>query len=286
MNKIAIVTGASSGIGLSTASALAAHGYHVAMVCRDRDRGQAAQQLVGADASGPAPSLLIADLASQGQVRALAREIQQRFPTIDILVNNAGASFSERKLTDDGIERTFALNVLAPFLLTNLLLDMLKATSTARVVMVGSEIHAGKLDFDNLQGEHGFGFLKAYKASKLANLLLAYELARRISDTPSLTVNSVSPGPARTRFGDNMHGFPMRLSKIMKHTPMFAKPDKAARGPIYLATSPDMQRISGKFYLRTKPETSKKISYDPDVAARLWTVCDQLTSRNVRGTAR
>jgi retinol dehydrogenase 14 len=286
MDKIAIVTGASSGIGLATSTALAAQGHHVVMVCRDHDRGQAAERLVAAHASGPTPSLLICDLASQAQVRALAQEIQQRFPTIDILVNNAGASFSERELTDDGVERTFALNVLAPFLLTNLLLDPLKATPGSRVVMVGSEIHAGKLDFDNLQGEHGYGFLKAYKASKLASLLLAYELARRVAGTPGLTVNSVSPGPARTRFGDNMHGLPMRFSKIMKRTPMFAKPTKAARGPLYLATSPDVQGISGRFYLRTKPKDSKKISYDPAVAARLWIICDQLTSTNVRGIAR
>jgi NAD(P)-dependent dehydrogenase (short-subunit alcohol dehydrogenase family) len=147
--------------------------------------------------------------------------------------------------------------------------------------MIGSEVHAARLDFDNLQGDQHYGFLKAYKASKLANLLLAYELARRVAATPTLTVNSVSPGPAKTRFGDNMHGFPQRFSKVMKRTPIFATPDKAALGPIYLATSPDMQEITGKFYLRTKERISKKISHDPAIAARLWTISEQLTARTV-----
>ena len=281
MNKIAIVTGASSGIGLSTSTALAAAGYHVVMVCRDRDRANAAEHIVAAEATGAPPSMLLADLSSQAEIRALAHEIQQRFPQVDVLINNAGATFSEREMTVDGIERTFALNVLAPFLLTNQLLGVLHSAPTARIVMIGSEVHAGRLDFDNLQGDQHYGFLKAYKASKLANLLLAYELARRVAGTPTLTVNSVSPGPAKTRFGDNMHGFPQRFSKVMKRTPIFTTPDKAALGPIYLATSPDMQGITGKFYLRTKERNSKKISHDPAIAARLWTISEQLTASTV-----
>lgn len=280
-NKIALVTGASSGIGLSTSTALAADGYHVVMVCRDRARGQAAEKIVTQAASGPMPSLLLADLSSQSDIRQLSAVIQQQFPRLDVLVNNAGASFSEREFTVDQIERTFAINVLAPFLLTNLLLGALKAAPTARVVMVGSEIHSSKLGFDNLQGEERYGFMKAYKASKLANVLLAYELARRLEDTPRVTVNSVSPGPAKTRFGDNMHGLPKWISKAMKGTPMFAPADKAALGPVYLASSPEVQGISGKFYLRTKPQPSKKISYDVAVAQRLWTICEQLTARTV-----
>ena len=275
--QLALVTGANSGVGLATTRALANAGYGVTMVSRNPERGEAAREEVARLATGPEPTLLLADLSSQTAVRTLAAQVGAQLPRLDVLINNAGASFERRELTVDGIERTFATNHLAPFLFTNLLLDLVHEAPAGRVVMVGSETHSAKLDFDNLQGEKRYNFLDAYNRSKLANLLFTYELAFRLKGA-AITANCVSPGPARTRFGDNMGGLPGLLSRAMKATPIFASPGKAARGPVYVASSPELASVSGRFFVRTKEKRSKPISYDLDVAMRLWTVSEELTA--------
>jgi len=169
--KTILITGASSGIGFAAARHLAADGVAVIMVSRDPARGAAARDRVVRVATGPKPVFLAADLSSQQAVRTLAAELHARFTSIDVLVNNAGAGFRRRELTVDHIERTFATNHLAAFLLTELLLDLLVASPAGRVVTTTSEVHSGRLDFDNLQGELRYSFLSAYKRSKLANIL-------------------------------------------------------------------------------------------------------------------
>jgi retinol dehydrogenase-12 len=192
--KTALITGASNGIGLATAHALAAAGADLVLVCRDANRGAAARAAIAnTSRSDRVPDLVLADLESQAQIRRVSDEIKSRVDRLDVLINNAGSVFSKRELTEDGVERTFALNHLAPFLLTNLLLDVVKAAPQGRIVTVSSEIHAGKLDWDNLQSERSHQFLKAYKATKTENILFSSELARRLAGT-SVTANAVSPG--------------------------------------------------------------------------------------------
>ena len=277
--EIAVVTGASSGIGLETAKELATLGYEVAMVCREVQRAAAARAAVAEVAAGAAPVVLIADLASQQQIRTLAEEMHQRYDHIDVLINNAGASFSSRDVTVDGIERTLAVNHLAPFLLTRLLVDLLERAQAARIVVVSSETHSRNLDFDNLQGEKRYHFFAAYTRSKLANILFAYELARRLEGTP-VTVNALSPGPTKSRFGDNMTGFPLFFSRMMKRTPLFKSPQHAARTSVYLATSPEVAGVTGRFFMHSKERGSKPITHDREVAAKLWAVSEQLTASN------
>ncbi|MBV9100503.1 MAG: SDR family NAD(P)-dependent oxidoreductase [Candidatus Dormibacteraeota bacterium] len=275
-NKVAVITGASSGIGLVTARELAGAGYEVVIISRESEHADAARATVAAAATGPAPVQYFADLASQAQIRDVAARIRRSHEHIDVLINNAGASFSAREQTEDGIERTFAVNHLAPFLLTRLLLDLVVRADAGRIVMVSSETHSRRLDFANLQGEKRYNFFAAYTRSKLENVLFAYELARRLDGTRA-TVNALSPGPARSRFGDNMSGFPLRFSKAMKRTPLFKSPEQAARTSVWLATSPDVEGVTGKFFMHSKERRSKRITHDPAVAARLWTVSEELT---------
>src|SRR5579859_1049749 len=213
--KVVLITGANSGVGFATARQLAELGAVVIMVCRDPGRGSAARNAVAQVATGPEPTLLLADLSSQAAVYALSDEVHARFARIDVLLNNAGAIFARRELTADGIEKTFAVNHLAPFLLTNLLLDLVRASPAGRIVTVASESHSGRLDFDNLQGERRYSFLAAYNRSKLGNILFTYELARRLAGT-GVTANCLSPGPTMTRFGDEMRGLPALFPLLMK----------------------------------------------------------------------
>ncbi len=275
--EIAVVTGASSGIGLETAKELATIGYEVAMVCRDTQRAAGARAAVAAVATGPTPGVFMADLTSQQQIRSLAEVLHERYDHIDVLINNAGASFSSRDVTVDGIERTFALNHLAPFLLTQLLVDLLTRASAGRVIVVSSETHSRKLDFDNVQGERRYNFFAAYTRSKLANILFAYELARRLERTP-VTVNALSPGPTRSHFGDNMTGFPLFFSRMMKRTPLFKSPQQAAQTSVYLATSHEVAGVTGRFFMHSQERKSKPITHDLEVAAKLWAVSEQLTA--------
>jgi NAD(P)-dependent dehydrogenase (short-subunit alcohol dehydrogenase family) len=275
--KVVLITGASSGIGFAAARRLAEVGGEVVMICRDPSRGDAARNDVARVATGPAPTLLLADLTSQESIRSLAMGIHSNMGRIDVLVNNAGAVFARRELTIDGIEKTLAVNYLAPFLLTHLLLDLLNEAPAGRVVTVASETHSDKLDFGNLQGEKEYNFLSAYNRSKLADILFTYELARRLEGT-AVTANCLSPGPTKTRFGDNLSGLPRLFPILMKRIPfLFVDPAKGARTLTYVASSPQLTGVSGKFFLRGRERLTKPVTYDPKIAAELWSVSERLT---------
>ena len=271
--KTVLITGANSGIGFVTAVELAKMGARVLMVCRDTERGAHARAAVAQVASGAAPELLLADMSSQQAIRALADDVRQRFPKIDVLINNAGGIFAERGFTANGIERTFATNHLGPFLLTNLLIDLVKTGTGGRIVNVASESYPSKLDFGNLQGEKGYGFLSAYFRSKLENIIFSLDLAQRLQNS-GVTVNCMSPGPTSTRFGDNMTGLAGLFPRLAKK--LFPGPEKGARTLIYLASSPDVEGISGRFFLRQRARRTKPVTSDAEVAARLWRVSSEL----------
>ena len=277
--KIVLITGANSGVGFATARKLAELGASVVMVCRDSIRGHDARKEIARVATDSPPALLLCDLSSQASIREVASEIHTRLPRIDVLVNNAAAIFSSRQLTADGIEKTFAINHLAPFLLTNLLLDLVRAAPAGRILTVASESHSGALEFDNLQGERHYNFFSAYNRSKLANILFTYELAHRLKGTGT-TANCLTPGPTVTSFGNNLTGLPALFPAVMKKIPfLFRSAEKGAETSIYLASSPEVAEVSGRFFLRCRESRTRKISYQAEVAARLWNVSEELCAK-------
>lgn len=282
--KTVLITGASNGIGLATARTLSGQGADLIIICRDPERGSAARdEIVSLSDGGRQPDLIVADLEAQTQVRRAAEEVRSRYDHLDVLINNAGNVFSKRELTVDGVERTFALNHLAPFLLTNLLLDLVKAAPQGRIVMVTSEIHAGKLDWANLQSEKSHQFMAAYKATKTENIIFGNELARRLAGT-AVTVNAVSPGPSRTGFGKDLTGPWKLFPVVMKAMPMFHSAEKGSRVVVFAATEPTLADVTGEFFMNSKPRKSKPITHASDVANRLWTLSDQLTGLSASST--
>jgi NAD(P)-dependent dehydrogenase (short-subunit alcohol dehydrogenase family) len=276
-NKVVVVTGASSGLGLETAKQLAARGAEVVMVCRNRTRGEQARSQVAAVASGKPPVLMLADLSVQAEIRRVASEILDRYDALDILINNAGSAFNGRELSADGLELTWATNHLAPFLLTDLLLPALIASPSGRVVNVTSEIYSRKLDLDNLQGERKYSYFGAYRNSKLGNVLFTTELARRV-DGSSVTVVAVSPGAARTNFGGGgPSGLMGLMTGVMKRTPVFKPADQAAEGIVWAATAPEVACTSGALYMRRKRLALKGAATDPSLAASLWSISEEQT---------
>lgn len=274
--KIVLITGASRGVGFAAARRLAELGAALVMVCRDANRGEAAAAEVARVATGPVPVLLLADLLSQDSIRLLCDRVHDRFDRIDVLLNNAGAIFDHRELTLDGIEKTLAVNHLAPFLLTGLLLDLVRKGTAPRIIMVASESHSGSIDFANLQGEQHYNFFRAYNLSKLGNILFTYELARRLQGT-GITANCLSPGPTITGFGDQMRGLPGLFPRVMKRIPFLLRsPEEGARTLVYAASAQELARVSGRFYLRCRERLTKPITYDSEVARRLWEVSESL----------
>ena len=241
--KIVLVTGGTSGIGKATAAGLAAMGARLAITGRDRERAEQAAREIRAT-GGAHVDVFIADLSSQTEVRRLAGEVLQTYPRIDVLVNNVGGYWNGRHVTADGLEHTFALNHLAPFLLTNLLLDRLKRSGPARVVTVSSNAHgAGRIDFDDLQGERSYSGQRAYSQSKLANVLFTYELARRLQGS-DVTANVLHPGVVRTSFGAEDPGGMQRLfTPVMR--PFMKAPAPGAATSIYVASSPRSRACVG-----------------------------------------
>jgi NAD(P)-dependent dehydrogenase (short-subunit alcohol dehydrogenase family) len=276
--RVCVVTGASSGIGKATSVALAGLGAKVLLVCRDQSRGEAAMADVTA-AGGSAddaaqPSLELADLSSMEQVRALATRLVSQ-PRIDVLVNNAGLVVARRQLTADGFELSLAVNHLAPFLLTNLLLPTLTASAPARVVTVSSVAHrAARLDVDDLQCERRYLAMPAYANSKLANVLFTRELARRL-DAATVTANCLHPGTVRTRFGDT-GALWLRLGLAVGGA-FLRTPESGARTVVYLASSPDEAGQTGGYYVGTRRRRPSRQARDDDLARRLWDASARLT---------
>jgi NAD(P)-dependent dehydrogenase (short-subunit alcohol dehydrogenase family) len=270
-----IVTGGTAGIGFVTACELAGMGADVTIVGRDRDRGEAAAAAITARTRRGSAHYVQADLSRQADIRALAATYQDRNRKLDVLVNNAGGLFGARRLSSDGIEMTFALNHLGYFLLTQLLLPALRAAGPARIVVVASEAHRGEtLDFDNLQGERGYNRWRAYKRSKLANILFTYELARRLAGD-QVTVNALHPGFVATDIGVRHRFVPGLLWWVGKLAAI--SPEKGARTSIHLASHPDAVGISGKYFIACQPVRSSDVSYDAHAARRLWDESARLT---------
>ncbi len=273
--QVCVVTGANSGIGLEIACGLAAKGARVVMVARDPDRGEAARGEVVDRTGNQRVELLLCDLSSQQQIRGLAATLLERCDSIDVLVNNAGLTLGEYRLTEDRIETTFAVNHLAPFLLTNLLLDRLRASAPARVVTVASDAHRGNvIDFEDVSATRGFSSWRAYGASKLANILFTGELARRLDGT-GVTATCLHPGVVRTGFGRQGPWFIRLWFALMGR--FLLSPEKGADTAIWLASSPDVEGAGGGYYEKRKLCKPSKAARDRVAAARLWDLSCQLT---------
>jgi retinol dehydrogenase 14 len=272
--RTALVTGGTGGIGRATALGLAAMGAHVAIVGRDRVRTEDAAREIR-EACGGRVDAFVADMSAQAEVRRLAGEVLGALPRLDVLVNNVGGYWDTRHVTADGLERTFALNHLAPFLLTNLLVDRLRESAPARVVTVSSGAHTmGRIDFDDLGGERSYSGMRAYSQSKLANVLFTYELAKRL-DGGGVTANALHPGMVRTGFGAEDAGTLQRLfTPLMR--PFMKSPAQGAETAIHLASAPELLGITGCYFAGSKRKASSKRSYDEATAGRLWRVSAEL----------
>jgi retinol dehydrogenase 12 len=274
-DKVIVITGASSGLGLETATQLAGQGGEIVMVVRDQVSGEHPRSQVAEAATGKSPVLLTADLSVQADIRRVAQQVRDQYHHVDILINNAGAAFSRRQHSADGLELTWATNQLGPFLLTELLLPLLASAPAGRIVNVVSEFYSRKLDLDNLQGERKYSYFGAYSASELGKVLFTAELARRIKDS-GVTVVSVSPGPTRTGFSRPSGALGLVLGAI-QHTPMVKPADQAARGIAWAATAPELAGNSGALYMRGKQLSLKGAANDQSLAARVWSISEQQT---------
>ncbi|GHO93545.1 retinol dehydrogenase [Reticulibacter mediterranei] len=274
--KICLITGANSGVGKATALGLARMGATVVMVCRSQAKGEETQKEVQAQSGTGNVHLLLADLSSQQSIRELVAQFQQQFSQLHVLINNAGMLPLGRRETVDGLEMTFAVNYLAPFLLTNLLLDTLKASAPARIINVSSDAHeAGYINMDDLQAKNGFSFMKVYGQSKLALVLFTYELARRLEGT-GITVNALHPGFVTTNLGQNDIGPFLRA--IARVVFLFGiSPEKGASTSLYLASSSDVANVTGKYFEKSQSHPSAPISYDEALQHRLWEESIKLT---------
>jgi len=275
-NKTILITGASGGIGLQSAIGLAKQGVNIVMVGRDKERTSQAVELVKTQTGNRSVSYLLADLSSIQEVRRLAQEFKDKYPALDVLLNNAGAVLLRRKVSVDGYEMTLALNHLNYFLLTQLLLDMLKAAPAGRIVNVASRAHyRGHVNFEDLQSQHGYNGMRVYSMSKLMNVLFTYELARRLDGT-NATANCLHPGFVASNFGGN-NGWIARIA--MRFMTGRISVEEGAKCPIFLASSPDVQGVSGKYFNYDTQETrSSEESYDQNIARRLWDVSEELVA--------
>ena len=277
MNKddVVLVTGANSGMGKATALALAKTGAQVVMLCRHPGRGQAALEEIRSASNNKSVMLMLCDLASIEDICRFADEFRSRYSTLSVLINNAGILASSRQLTKDGYELNFGVNYLGHFLLTNLLMDLI-IPAKGRIVTLSSVAHKiGSIHFDDINLTGSYGWLKAYSQSKLANVLFTYELARRLKGTGA-TANCLHPGVVATNIiVDRQTGLGSLTARLMKH--FFISPEQGAETAIYLATSPEVQGVSGQYFRRKQPIESSQLSYDLETAVRLWDLSERMT---------
>jgi NAD(P)-dependent dehydrogenase (short-subunit alcohol dehydrogenase family) len=272
--QVCVVTGATSGIGKAAAAALAQQGAEIIVVGRDPARAEATAAAIQAGGAPP-PKVEIADLARLDQVRALAGRLNQTLDRIDVLINNAGLVLNERRVTPDGYEHVFAVNHLAPFLLTNLLRPKLTASAPARVITVSSDAHtAARLDLDDPNLEHGWSSWRSYSNSKLANILFTRELARRLDGT-GVTANCLHPGVVRTGFGRDAR--PLMRVGITIARPFMLSPERGADTIVYLASSPDVAAKTGGYYVKREPREPSAAARDDGLARGLWETSERLT---------
>ena len=273
--KVCLITGASSGIGRAAALELAERGATVVLLCRNEERGASVLEEIARRSGSGTTTLLTADLESQRQVREAAAAFLERFDRLDVLINNAGvAGWGTRLVTEDGLERTFAVNHLAPFLLTGLLLDRLLASAPARVVTVSSAAHkCYRLHLDDLQGERRYSGFGAYSRSKLANVLFTQELSRRLEGT-GVTANCLHPGVVATGIFRNIP----RWMRVVLTSQLVLSPEKGADTVLYLATAPEVAAVTGQYFVRRRPVRSSRASRDAAAARRLWEASEALTA--------
>ncbi|MCK4464477.1 MAG: SDR family oxidoreductase [Bacteroidales bacterium] len=278
-NKIVLITGANSGIGKATATRLAIMGAYIVMLCRNKERGETARQDIIQTSGNNNIELILIDLTDLGSVRKAAEEIKAKYDHIDVMLNNAGGYFEKRKTSKDGYEYTFAMNHLGHFLLTNLLLDELKAAVNARIINLSSDIHKkGHIYFDDLMTEKKYKGFGVYSHAKLANILFTNELSRRLQHT-NITVNTLHPGMVRTNFTSDASRFIKFMMTIMGR--FLKSPEKGAETSVYLASSKEVDRISGKYFVNRKEKKSSPESYDEKVAKKLWKVSCELTGLDI-----
>jgi NAD(P)-dependent dehydrogenase (short-subunit alcohol dehydrogenase family) len=279
--KVIVITGGNTGIGKEAAVGLAGLGARVVITSRNEERGREARQQIADRSENDSVEVMSLDLASFKSIRSFAADVLDRFDHVDVLVNNAGLILRRRAETQDGFEETFGVNHLGHFLLTDLLLERLRASAPARVVVVSSDAHKGArqgLDFDDLQAEHTYRWAKAYSKSKLANIYFARELSRRL-DGSGVTVNALHPGFVRSEFGrggdlGGIYGWGIKYIA----SPFAISPEKGALTSIYLASSPDVQGVSGGYFYKSKPSTPSAVARDDEAAGRLWDASEKLVA--------
>jgi len=272
--KTCMITGATSGIGRVSAIELGKMGAHLLLVCRNRERGEELVREIQS-AGNSEVELMLADLESQAQIRKLAADFLATKKPLHVLMNNAGVFNMKRQVTTDGLEEVFAVNHLAYFMLTLLLLDRIKESAPARIINIASDLHQrATLKFDDLGGEHSYGGMRSYGQSKLANVVFTYELARRLAGS-GVTVNCVHPGAVATNLARNNGALATAAWKLIG---VFMKsPQDGARTQVYLASSPEVEGVTGKYFIDSKQARSSAESHDAGVAHRLWEVSAQMT---------
>lgn len=274
-NKTVLITGATSGIGQATAASLAACGARLVLVARHEGRAHATKKQLIQQSNNQNIHVLMADLSSQASIRQLAQNYIKQFDRLDVLINNAGGMWNQRRLTVDNLEQTFAVDHLAYFLLTNLLIEPLKQSAPSRIINVSSGLQASaRLDFENLQGEKHYSAFKAYGQAKLANVMFTYELARRLKGT-DITANCLHPGVVRTRFGHD-GGWLYKLMFALFFM-LMSSPQKGATTSVYLATSPEVEKVTGKYFDHKRAVATNPQSYDETLCKKLWDISAQLT---------
>ena len=277
-SNVALITGASSGMGKALAIMIAKTGAKVIMLCRNEKRGEEALAEARALSGSNSIELMLCDLGNLSQVRQFCQDFKARFGRLNILINNAGVIVSGRHLTNEGYELQFGVNHLGHFLITNLLLDVIKNSAPSRIINVSSGAHKiGKIHFDDINLEKNYTLWRAYSQSKLANILFTYELDRQLEGT-GVTVNCLHPGAVATNMGiDRDTGFGKLITGILR--PFFKTPEQGADTAFYLAVSNEVEGISGKYYYRRRITRSSSSSYDIETGKKLWELSKKMTGQ-------